>query len=168
MSLLEKTNEWLERIRDFQEGDAIPVGLMNDPVFAEQWKTLVNDYSKLSEKFTPHYEGTCTEFLYFITETYTDDETDLKLFETGLKRAVEDYFMRRGTTVSVVVISDIIANGRRVSAYFGWTRKQSKKLANWYVRLNSEEKKRALRDFVGVRDPELERELMRGTGNNAD
>lgn len=168
MGMLDKMNDVLEKISDFQEGDAIPVGLLNDPAFVEQVKSLLGRYSKFPAVTTRGHEGTCYDFLYFITEIYTEDENNLKLFELGLKRAIEDYFMRRGATVSVVVISDEIGNdGWKVTAYFAWTRKQNKKLAYWYERLSSEERKRALQDIADVHDPELEREL-RGLGKNAD
>lgn len=168
MGWLKEINELIQKVQDYLEGDALPVGLINDLVFNEQLRILINDYSRLSEKLTVRYEGTCAEFLYFITEIYTEEEINIIFFEQGLKRAVEDYFIRRGTTVSIVVISDPIPNnGQKITVYFGWTQKQSRKLMHWYTRLTNEEKKRAIENLGDIQDESLKKEIemMRKNGN---
>lgn len=161
MRVFEVVNTMSEKLEDLIEGSPTLPGLMNDPTFSNQMESMVRKYSRLCPEVTPHFEGSTGEFLKFIIQIFPKSQVDLKLAERAVQNAIEDFYRRNtGETVSSVVISDPISDGGyNIKAYFGYTPKQNRKLADWFKRLAKDDYARAIRQFQGLKDKELQKEL---------
>lgn len=150
-----------EKLEELMEGTPVLPKMMVDPTFASQIEDIVQKYSRLPFSVTPYFEGSTGEFLHFILRVFPENDTNLKLAEVAIKNAIEDFFRRNtGHLVSTVVISDAIPDGGYdIHVYFAHTRCQNRKLANWFARLTKNDYDRALREFRGLRDSALQKEL---------
>lgn len=161
MRVLAMINQIGEKLEDMAEGSPCLPGMMGDPTFSNQIENIILKHSRLSPTVTPHFEGSTGEFLHFIVQIFPKSEVDLKLAEISIKNAIEDFFRRNmGHLVSIVVISDPIHHGGyNLHAYFGHTRIQNKKLAKWFTVLQKNDYDRAIREFRGLKDTALQKEL---------
>lgn len=155
-----KLRELVKQIWRIIEGPAHTVWLGQDPILLSRIKEAVELYSRLPFESTTWWDGTSGRFLRFKTELWPKDEDEIPLFSTVIIRSIQEYFWRLGENPSIIIIPDPGERGQVwIQGYYGHTWIQNQELAEWYTRLTTAERSRAIEQITGLRDKALEQEL---------
>lgn len=156
-----KILDFVRAVSDWLEGDAKTLGLRSDLTFQQEWRELTEKFSRLKPEISYVFEGTTGDFLFLKAEVFTDLETDVLLYQTGLERIIENSLLRKNLSHFEChsFHEQWNGGGQLITVFFSSTEKQARKLNEWKAHQIMQERRQAISELRSRKDLDLEEEM---------